>query len=68
VDTSRCVHQGSRMEPGTFHLVFQAQFLRYHFPFATATNRFDRARVGNDAVISRLLAPRPGYECNWHDR
>ena len=68
VDTSRCAHFGSRMKPGTHHLVFQAQFLRYHFPFATATNRFDRGRAGRDPVLSRLLADRPGFVCNWHDR
>ncbi len=68
VDTSRCAHLGSRMEPGAIHLVFQAQFLRYHFPFATAANRIDPARAGGDALISRLLVHRPGYECNWHDR
>ena len=68
VDTSRCAHFGSRMKPGTHHLVFQAQFLRYHFPFATATNRFDRGRAGRDPVLSRLLVDRPGFVCNWHDR
>jgi hypothetical protein len=68
VDTSRCAHYGSRMEPGTSHLVFQAQFLRYHFPFATATNRIDPGRARGDAIMSRLLARRPGFECNWHDR
>ncbi len=68
VDTSRCLHFGSRMDPESMHLVFQAQFLRYHFQLATAANRFDPARARGDAIISRLLARRPGYACNWHDR
>ena len=42
--------------------------LRYHFPFATATNRFDPARARGDTTLSRLLAYRPGFEANWHDR
>jgi hypothetical protein len=60
LDTSRCLHFGSRMEPGRIRLVFHAQFLRYHFAYSCSANRFDRTRAGGDAIRSRLLAQRPG--------
>lgn len=60
LDTSRCLHFGSRMEPGTVRLVFHAQFLRYHFAYSCSANRFDRTLARGDAIRSRLLAQRPG--------
>jgi hypothetical protein len=60
LDTARCLHFGSRMEPGTMRLVFHAQFLPYHFAYSCSANRFDRARAGGDVMRSRLLAQRPG--------
>lgn len=60
VDTSRCLHFGSRLEPGTYRLVFMAQYLRYHFAFPTDANRVEAARTGRDPLRSRMLVHRPG--------
>ena len=49
------------------HLVFQAQFLRYHFQHATAANRFGLTRARGDRMAAKLLTQRPGYACNYHD-
>jgi len=59
VDTSRCLHFGSRMAPETRRLVFMAQFLRYHFAFATDANRVEAAKAGRDPLRSRVLVERP---------
>ena len=60
VDTSRYLHFGSRLKPGTYRLVFMAQYLRYHFAFATDANRVEAAGVGRDPLRSRILVDRPG--------
>lgn len=60
VDTSRCLHFGSRIKPGAMRLVFYAQYLRYHFPYATDRNRINLSRTPDDPLVARLLAPRPG--------
>lgn len=60
VDTSRCLHFGSRIKPGAMRLVFYAQYLRYHFPYPTDRNRINLSRKPDDPLVARLLAPRPG--------
>jgi len=60
VDTSRCLHFGSRIKPGAMRLVFYAQYLRYHFAYPTDRNRIEPPREADDPLVPRLLAPRPG--------
>ena len=59
LDTSRCLHFGSRVAPETHRLMFMAQFLRYHFAFATDGNRVEATRAGRDPLRSRVLMERP---------
>jgi hypothetical protein len=60
VDASRCLHFGSRIEPGAMRLVFYAQYLRYHFAYPTDRNRFDGPWTADDPLAARLLAARRG--------
>jgi hypothetical protein len=46
VDTSRCLHAGSRVQPGHFRLVLYIQYCTTH----EKANTFDAARFRNDRV------------------
>lgn len=60
VDASRCLHFGSRIQPGAMRLVFCAQYLRYHFAYPTDRNRFDGPSTAGDPLAARLLVARRG--------
>src|SRR4051812_5168527 len=51
IDTSKCLHLGSRVRPGAFRLVFYVQYCTTH---EVNGNRFDTARYRHDPI--RYLA------------
>jgi hypothetical protein len=51
IDTSKCLHLGSRVRPGAFRLIFYVQYCSTR---EVQGNRFDTARYRNDPV--RYLA------------
>ncbi len=57
VDTCRCLHYGSRVQPGHFRLVYYVQFCRYHLPVRTSVNRFDRSRFRDETTRWQILTP-----------
>ena len=61
VDTSRCMHFGSRIAPGSMRLVFYVQYMRYHFAYATDQNVIQPPGGATDVRLAQLLtARRPG--------
>ena len=68
IDTSRCLHFGSRVAPGCIRLVYYAQFCLFHQPFLSSSNRFDRSRFKNDPVRWNVLTPaRRGPQKSFQD-
>lgn len=65
IDTSRCLHYGSRVEPGHRRLMLGTFYQRYHVINETPSNWLDPACAGADAVRRLALSPRrvhpPGY-------
>ena len=57
VDTSRCLHFGSRVRSGHCRLVYCAQFCRFHLPVLTRANHFDRERFRRDPIRWQILTP-----------
>ena len=57
VDSSRCLHFGSRVEPDCVRLIYYVQFCRYHQPILTSANRFDRERFKADPARWHALTP-----------
>ena len=58
VDTSRCLHFGSRVDAGHFRLVYYAQFCRFHQRVLTSVNNFDRQRYSADDIRWHVLTPK----------
>jgi hypothetical protein len=57
LDTSRCLHFGSRMTPGSERLLAYLAFQRYHMPDPRLHNSFDRARYRGDRLRDLALTP-----------
>lgn len=58
VDTSRCLHFGSRTAPGRQRLLLAVGFQRYHLVNASPFNDFESARARLDP-LRRLVIARP---------
>lgn len=60
IDTARCLHFGSRVQPGRRRVVSAVLFERYHRPLDSPFNMFDGERFAGDGLRTRALqSPRP---------
>ncbi|NTV12180.1 MAG: hypothetical protein HGA47_15640, partial [Zoogloea sp.] len=62
VETSRCLHMGSRMAPGHERLLYTASFISVPRAYPEPPPRF-RLAGGEDAVVRCVLAPAGGEPC-----
>jgi len=66
VDTSRCLHYGSRIAPGHFRLVLFLQYVSYHNIAECKLNTIDHRRFFENSPRNLALKPRISYPFAHH--